>query len=62
MDPADALDAYLVVGGFPTLAVSWRKGWSRQRFLRSALAESATHFVLNGERILEAGVPRSVDI
>jgi len=54
MDPADALDAYLVVGGFPTLAVSWRKGWSRQRFLQSALAESATHFVLNGERILDA--------
>jgi hypothetical protein len=54
MGPADALDAYLVVGGFPTLATSWSRGWSRRRFLESALAETATHFVVNGERILEA--------
>ncbi|NLT05991.1 MAG: AAA family ATPase [Solirubrobacterales bacterium] len=52
MGPAAALDAYMVVGGFPTLATTWRDGWSRPRYLAAALADSYTHFVVNGERIL----------
>ncbi|HTU77330.1 MAG TPA: DUF234 domain-containing protein [Solirubrobacteraceae bacterium] len=51
---AEALDSYLVVGGFPQLASSWRSGASRRSFLAEALADSATGFVVNGLRILDA--------
>jgi AAA+ ATPase superfamily predicted ATPase len=57
MDPAAALDAYLIVGGFPTLTTMWPKTWSRRRFLTEALEDSHTHFVVNGERILETELP-----
>jgi uncharacterized protein len=59
MDTAPTLDAYLIVGGFPTLATSWRKSWDRRRFLEEALADSHTQFVVNGERILETELPYS---
>jgi AAA+ ATPase superfamily predicted ATPase len=57
MDAAAAFDAYLVVGGFPTLATMWRKSWDRRRFLEEALADSHTYFVVNGERILDNELP-----
>jgi len=57
MDAATALDAYLIVGGFPTLATMWRKSWDRRRFLEEALTDSHTHFVVNGERILDNELP-----
>lgn len=59
MEPADALDAYLIVGGLPTVAAPWRPGWSRKRFLKEALGDSATHFVVNGERILDGELRRT---
>jgi hypothetical protein len=52
--PAEALDVYLIVGGFPQLASSWPHGGSRGHFLRQALADSATRFVVDGIRILDA--------
>ncbi len=52
--PAEALDIYLIVGGFPQLASSWPRGASRGHFLRQALADSATRFVVDGMRILDA--------
>ncbi|MGO9322525.1 MAG: ATP-binding protein [Solirubrobacteraceae bacterium] len=51
---AEALDIYLIVGGFPQLASSWPRGASRAHFLRRALADSATQFVVDGMRILDA--------
>jgi len=59
MDAAAALDAYLIIGGFPTLATMWRKSWDRRRFLEEALTDSHTQFVVNGERILETELPYS---
>lgn len=52
--PAQALDIYLIVGGFPQLVSSWPRGASRGHFLRQALADSATRFVVDGMRILDA--------
>lgn len=57
MDATAALDAYLIVGGFPTLATMWRKSWDRRRFLEEALTDSHTHFIVNGERILDGELP-----
>lgn len=51
---AEALDIHLVVGGFPQLAASWPKEGGQRQFLQQALADSATQFVVNGQRILDA--------
>ncbi|HYM56207.1 MAG TPA: ATP-binding protein, partial [Solirubrobacteraceae bacterium] len=50
----EALDIYLMVGGFPQLASSWPRGATRRQFLQKALADSATQFVVDGMRILDA--------
>lgn len=51
---SDAFDTHLVVGGYPSLAASWPKRTSRRQFLRRALADSSTPFVVNAIRIMEA--------
>jgi len=51
---AETLDVYLIVGGFPQLASSWTRGATRAHFLRQAISDSATRFVVDGMRILEA--------
>jgi len=51
---AEALDAYLIVGGLPQLASSWPSGTSRRHFLRASLTDSATRLVVDGMRILDA--------
>jgi|CZKG01.1.fsa_nt_gi AAA+ ATPase superfamily predicted ATPase len=51
---SEALDIYLMVGGFPQLASSWRPGTSPSVFLQQALGDSATRFVVDGMRILDA--------
>lgn len=56
--PAEALDIYLIVGGFPQLASSWPRGATRGHFLREALADSATRFVVDGLRILDGELDR----
>jgi AAA+ ATPase superfamily predicted ATPase len=53
-DAAEALDTYLVVGGYPSLAASWPKGASRRRFLSRGLRDSSTPFVVNAMRIMDA--------
>lgn len=53
-NPAEALDAYLVVGGYPSLAASWPRGAGRRRFLTHALSDSSTPFVVNAMRVMEA--------
>jgi uncharacterized protein len=49
-----ALDRYLVVGGFPILARSWPATASRRQFLQRALTDSANVLVVNAQRILDA--------
>jgi uncharacterized protein len=51
-DAADAIDRYLIVGGFPLLAALWPAGWGVERFLRHALSDEATAFVTTAERMM----------
>ena len=54
---ADAIDATLIVGGFPALARTWRSGQTPSSFLKAQLADSSLPLVTNGERILNAEFP-----
>ena len=56
---ADALDAYLVTGGFPHIVRLWRSG-SMEAFLRHELADPSSEFVRSAERILDGELPASV--
>jgi uncharacterized protein len=53
----DALDAYLVVGGFPEIARLWQPGEALKAFLVRALADESSPLVATGRRILESEFP-----
>lgn len=54
---AEALDAYLVVGGFPEIARSWQPGQDLKAFLTGALADDPSPLVTTGRRIMESEFP-----
>ncbi|MEW6583696.1 MAG: AAA family ATPase, partial [Actinomycetota bacterium] len=53
----DALDAYLVIGGFPRLAQAWHRGEDVWRTLRRELQTPESPLVVLGERSLNAEFP-----
>lgn len=55
--PADAIDAYATIGGFPQLALSWPSGASRTEFLEGALQDEHSPFIVSGERSITAEFP-----
>jgi uncharacterized protein len=55
--PADALDAYLVIGGFPVLATEWGPGRELDTYLGEALTDPTSFLVVSGERTLSAEFP-----
>lgn len=57
LEPADALDAYLVIGGFPVLAGEWGRGRRLEQYLDEALADPTSFLVVSGERALSAEFP-----
>jgi AAA+ ATPase superfamily predicted ATPase len=57
LEPADALDAYLVIGGFPVLALEWGKGRTLGSYLRDALTDPTSFLVVSAERALSAEFP-----
>ncbi len=57
LDPADALDAYLVVGGLPLIVQRWRKGTTLWRFLARELNDPTSPLIVSGERTLAAEFP-----
>lgn len=57
LSPADAFDAYLVIGGFPLIAQAWRKGPSLWKFLERQLADPTSALIVTGERIMRAEFP-----
>lgn len=57
LDAAAALDAYLVIGGFPRLAALWRRGESIWRFLARELGDASSPLLVIGERSLNAEFP-----
>jgi len=60
-EAAAALDAQLVVGGFPTLVHSWHGARTLEHFLRVQLADSTSPLVVVGERIVTAEFPRRLE-
>lgn len=57
LEPAAALDAYLVVGGFPLLALSWGRARDLPTFLRRELPDPTSPLVVTGERSMAAEFP-----
>ena len=57
LDAADALDAYLVIGGFPRLAVIWHRGDDVWKFLRRELQNPQSPLIVLAERSLNAEFP-----
>jgi hypothetical protein len=55
--PRNALDAYLVIGGFPRLAEIWHKGEDLWKFLRRELQNPESSLIVLGERTLRAEFP-----
>lgn len=54
LEPAEAVDAALIVGGFPLVAQSWSHGLTRQEFLEAALNDPTSALIVSGERTLNA--------
>lgn len=57
LDAAAAIDANLVVGGFPELVRAWPKGASVSTFLKRQLAERSSPLIGTAERVLDAELP-----
>ena len=57
LSAADALDAYLVIGGFPRLAEVWHRGDDIWKFLRRELKNPQSPLIVLGERSLNAEFP-----
>lgn len=57
---ADAIDRYLIVGGFPLLTASWRQGTGIREFLHEALANDETTFATTALRIMASEFERAV--
>jgi AAA+ ATPase superfamily predicted ATPase len=57
LPPAEALDAYIVIGGFPVLALEWARGRSREEYLADALTDPSSFLVISAEKVLTAELP-----
>ncbi|MHB1469375.1 MAG: AAA family ATPase, partial [Solirubrobacteraceae bacterium] len=55
--PADALDAYAVIGGFPVLALEWGRGRGLFDYLAEALSDPTSFLLVSAERALSAELP-----
>jgi uncharacterized protein len=54
LSPAEALDAYTIIGGFPVLALEWGRGRSREDYLADALTDPSSFLVISAEKVLAA--------
>lgn len=60
LSPAEALDAYTIIGGFPVLALEWGRGRSREDYLADALTDPSSFLVISAEKTLAAELPIDV--
>ena len=60
LEAGDALDAYLVTGGFPLICRDWGKGNDLWSFLESALTHATSSLLVSAERSLVAEFPGDV--
>jgi uncharacterized protein len=54
---ADAIDAQLVLGGFPQITQEWQPGMSMWEFMEEQLSNPTSPLIVGGERILSAEFP-----
>lgn len=57
LDGGDALDAYLVIGGFPELALAWGPRRGLWDFLADSLEDPTSPLIVSAERSLRAEFP-----
>lgn len=57
LDPADAVDAHLITGGFPEIVRSWRPGTSRVEFLAQSMENPLSTLLRAGELSLLGEFP-----
>lgn len=57
LDGPDAIDAYLVIGGFPELALAWGAGRTLWEFLGETFDDDSAPLIVSGERALRAEFP-----
>jgi AAA+ ATPase superfamily predicted ATPase len=57
LDPAEAIDAFLISGGFPEIVQRWNPGTSRTAFLRDQLSDPLSPLLMAGELSLLGEVP-----
>jgi uncharacterized protein len=57
---ADAIDRFLVVGGFPLLAASWPRSAGLRDFLEEALADDQTPFATTALRVMASEFEREL--
>ncbi len=57
---AEAIDRYLVVGGFPLLATSWPRSAGLREFLKHALRDDQTPFATTALRIMASEFEREL--
>ena len=57
---ADAIDAQLVLGGFPQITQEWQPGTAMWNFLEEQLSNPTSPLIVGGERILSAEFPEEV--
>jgi AAA+ ATPase superfamily predicted ATPase len=61
-DAPSAFDRYLIVGGFPQLALTWPSGIGWKAYLRKALAHDQTPLAAAASQILSSEFPRELQI
>ncbi len=57
LPPAAAIDAQLILGGFPQITQEWRPGMDMWDFLQEEISNPTSPLIVGGERILTAEFP-----
>jgi hypothetical protein len=52
LGPADAVDAWLITGGFPDAVLAWEAGMSRRQYLEAAFSDPLSPLLAGGELTL----------
>ncbi|MDP9133930.1 MAG: ATP-binding protein [Actinomycetota bacterium] len=60
LEGRDALEAYLIVGGFPFVVGSWKIGETLASFLERSMSDPTSPLIVDGERALAAEFPPGV--
>ncbi|WP_407695972.1 ATP-binding protein [Sphaerimonospora thailandensis] len=59
LDAADAIDAFLITGGFPEVVKAWQPGMDRVGYLRASLADPLSALLMAGELSLLGEFPET---